>query len=108
MAQTTIEGVVKTKDCTAVANAQVTLSHLGSVDPAQKATADSQGRFAFSAVESGQYTLHTEAQGFFSSDYQLVLRPREPVSLRIVLAQKTPVEQSVRVTAKFQTIDPDR
>src|SRR5262249_22517589 len=64
--------------------------------------------FRFATVEGGQYVLHTEAQGFFTSEYQLVLRPREPVSLSIELAPKATVHESVEVRAQSQTIDPDK
>jgi TonB-dependent receptor-like protein/carboxypeptidase family protein len=108
MAQSTVEGVIKGSAGTPVAAAQVTLTHAGATEPAQKTAADAEGRFHFAAVEGGQYVVRTEAAGFFVSEYQLVLRPREPVSLTIELAPKATVRENVEVRAESQTIDPDK
>jgi hypothetical protein len=107
-AQSNVEGVIKTAAGAPVSGAQVFLTHAGASAPAQKAVADADGRFHFSAVDGGQYVLRTEASGFFTSEYQLVLRPREPVFLTIELAPKTAVRESVEVKAEFRTIDPDK
>ena len=108
LAQSSVEGVVKTAAGAPVSGAQVSLTHAGASTPAQKTVADAEGRFHFATVEGGQYVVRTEAPGFFTSDYQLVLRPREPVSLSIELAPKTAVQESVEVKAQSQTIDPDK
>ena len=108
LAQSTVDGVVKSAAGSPVASAQVALLHAGTSTPVQKAVSDAAGRFHFSTVEGGQYVLRTEAQGFFTSEYHLVLRPREPVSLSIELAPKTTVHESVDVRAQSQTIDPDK
>lgn len=108
MAQSSVEGVVKTSAGAPVPAAQVSLTHAGASTPAQKTVADAEGRFHFAAVDGGQYVLRTEASGFFISEYRLVLRPREPVSLTIELALQTAVRENVEVKAEFQTIDPDK
>jgi hypothetical protein len=105
-AQSSVEGVVKTSAGEPVATAQVSLIHEGASAPAQKTVADANGRFHFSAVNGGQYIVKTEAPGYFPREYELVLRPREPVSLSIELALKTTVSENVEVTAQYQTIDP--
>jgi len=108
MAQSSIEGVVRTSAGKPVPAAQVSLIHEGASAPAQKTVSDANGRFHFSAVNGGQYIVKTEAPGYFSREYELVLRPREPVSLSIELAAKTTVSENVEVTAQYQTIDPGK
>lgn len=107
-AQTSVEGVVKNSAGTPVAGAQVSLTHAGAAGPVQKATTDSVGKFRFAGVEGGAYSLKVEASGFYASDYQLVLRPREPVSLTVELTQKSAVQTSIEVRAEYRTIDPDK
>src|SRR5438309_5129528 len=94
VAQSSVEGVVRTSAGQPVSAAQVSLTHAGASAPAQKTVADANGRFHFSAVNGGQYVLKTEATGFFTREYELVLRPREPVSLSIELAPKTTVSEN--------------
>ena len=103
LAQSSVEGVVKTAAGAPVSPprfSHISLTHAGASAPAQKTVADAEGRFHFAVVEGGQYMVRTEASGFFTSDYQLVLRPREPVSLTIELAPKTTVQESVEVRAQ--------
>jgi TonB-dependent receptor-like protein/carboxypeptidase family protein len=109
-AQTSIEGVVKSSTGAPVAGAAVVLAHTGVTTPdqSQKTTTDAQGKFRFAAVDAGVYSLQTEASGFYASNYQFVLRPREPVSLTVELSQKTAVKTSVDVRAEYRTIDPDK
>ncbi|HEV7675568.1 MAG TPA: TonB-dependent receptor [Candidatus Angelobacter sp.] len=107
-AQSSVEGIVKTSAGAPVGGAEISIAHTGSSVAAQKTVTDAGGRFHFSAVDGGQYSLKTEAPGFFPREYQLVLRPREPVSLSIELAPKTTVRENVEVTAEYQTIDPGK
>jgi hypothetical protein len=108
LAQSSVEGQVRNSAGSPVSGAQVSISHTGVSAPARKALTDAEGRFHFAAVDAGQYTITTEAPGFFTSAYQLVLRPREPVSLAIQLSANTRVEETVEVRAEYQTIDPDK
>jgi TonB-dependent receptor-like protein/carboxypeptidase family protein len=108
LAQSSVEGVVKNASGSPVASAQVSLLHAGTTAVAQKAVSNAVGRFRFSNVEGGQYVVRTEAQGFFTSEYQLVLRPREPFSITIELAPRTTLHESVEVRAQSETIDPDK
>ncbi|HSM85093.1 MAG TPA: TonB-dependent receptor [Candidatus Limnocylindrales bacterium] len=107
-AQSSIEGIVKTQSGAPLQGAEVSLMHAGVSTPIMKATTDAQGKFRFPSVEGGEYTVSTEAAGRFPSRYQLVLRPREPVSLTIELAAKTSPEVEVEVRAHALTIDPDK
>ena len=88
LAQFSVEGHVKSASGSPIAGAQVSLTHAGIATPIQQTVTDAEGKFHFAAVEGGQYAVKTEASGFFTSSYQLVLRPREPVSLAIQLSQK--------------------
>ncbi|HZD95159.1 MAG TPA: carboxypeptidase regulatory-like domain-containing protein, partial [Candidatus Sulfotelmatobacter sp.] len=108
LAQSSVEGQVKNASGSPVSGAQVSFTRTGATTAAQKVATDAEGRFHFAAVEGGQYTVSTEATGFFTSSYQLVLRPREPVSLAIQLTPKTAIEQNVEVKAEYQTIDPGK
>src|SRR5215467_933190 len=108
LAQSSVEGVVRSAAGAAVSGAQVLLTYSGASTPAQKATTDAEGRFHFTSVEGGQYVVRTEASGFFTSEYRMVLRPREPVSLSIELAPRIAARESVEVTGSAQTIDPDK
>src|SRR4051812_4616642 len=108
LAQSSVEGQVKNASGSPLSGAQVSLTRTGATTAAQKVATDAEGRFHFAAVEGGQYTVSTGATGFFTSSYQLVLRPREPVSLAIQLTPKTAIEQNVEVKAEYQTIDPGK
>ncbi len=108
VAQSSVEGVVRNTAGAPVPAAHVSLTHAGNSAPAQTAVADSDGRFHFPAVNGGQYVIKTEAQGFFSRDYQMVLASRETVSVTIELAPRTTVRENVEVTSQYQTIDPGK
>lgn len=107
-AQSSVEGVVRSHSGDSVAGAQVSLTLAGLASPAQQTTSDAQGHFHFSSVEGGQYVIETSAAGFYSSRYEFVLRPREPVSIAIELSEKTNATVQVDVRAQARTIDPDK
>ena len=106
LAQSSVEGQVKSASGSPIVGARISLTHAGITTPIQQTVTDAEGRFHFAAVEGGQYAVKTEASGFFTSSYQLVLRPREPVSLAIQLSTRTAVQESIEVRAESQTIDP--
>src|SRR5690242_14228865 len=106
LAQTNVDGQVKNAAGSPVAGAQVSLAHAGMATAVQTAATDQEGKFHFTAVEGGQYVIKTEAPGFFPSNYELVLRPREPVSLAIQLSSRSAVKESIEVRAESPTIDP--
>jgi carboxypeptidase family protein/TonB-dependent receptor-like protein len=108
LAQSTVEGQVKNPAGSPVSGAQVSINHTGDATPAQKTTTDAEGKFHFAGVEAGEYKITTEAAGFFTSSYEFVLRPREPVVLAIQLSPRTTVEQTVEVRAEYQTVDADK
>lgn len=108
LAQSSLEGLVRDSKGIAIAGARVSLTRPDGAVPVQQTITDAEGRFQFATVDSGEYTLRTEAPGQYPSDYHLVLRPREPVSLTIELAPKTSARTEIEVRAQAQTLDPDR
>jgi hypothetical protein len=108
LAQSSVEGQVKSATGSPVPGAQVSCSRPDAAAPIQKAVTDAEGRFRFTAMEGGQYIVNTEAAGFFTNNYHLVLPPREPVSLTIQLTPRTAVEETVEVRGESPTIDPNK
>jgi len=105
--QTAIEGKVHDSSGRAVAKASVSLQHQDG-GTALATVSDSDGRFRFSGVEGGAYTLGVEAAGYFEATYEFVLRPRQPISLNVDLQEKQTVRQSVEVQSNYLTVDPEK
>src|SRR5438552_16189301 len=79
-AQTAIEGFIRDNAGSVVPGASIALKRAeGSI--VQQTTSDAIGKFRLAAVEAGAYTLKTEAPGFYVSNYDFVLRARQPLSL---------------------------
>src|SRR5712692_2666115 len=89
-AQTAVEGTVHDAAGRPVANASVSLQHQDGRTALTTASA-SDGKFRFSGVEGGAYTLGVEAAGYFKAAYEFVLRPRQPISLNVDLREKQTV-----------------
>src|SRR5882762_1407681 len=105
--QTAIEGTVHDAAGRVVAKASVSLQHKDG-GTALTTVLDTDGRFRFSGVESGAYTLQVEAAGYFEATYEFVLRPRQPISLNVDLQEKQTVRQSVEVQSNYLTVDPEK
>ena len=105
--QTAIEGTVHDSSGRAVAKASVSLQHQDG-GTALTTVSDSDGKFRFSGVEGGAYTLGVEAAGYFEATYEFVLRPRQPISLNVDLQEKQTVQQSVEVQSNYLTVDPEK
>src|SRR5467141_102201 len=105
--QTAIEGTVHDAAGRVVAKASVSLQHKDG-GTALTTVLDTDGRFRFSGVESGAYTLQVEAAGYFEATNEFVLRPRQPISLNIELQKEETVRQSVEVSARYLTVDPEK
>ena len=105
--QTAIEGTVHDSSGRAVAKASVSLQHQDG-GTALTTVSDSDGKFRFSGVEGGGYTLGVEAAGYFEATYEFVLRPRQPISLNVDLQEKQTVQQSVEVQSNYLTVDPEK
>jgi hypothetical protein len=105
-AQTAIEGSLRDRAGESVPDARITLQ------PADgnklQATTDYAGRFHFSALDAGAYTLQAEAAGFYVSTYNFVLRPRQPLSFTIELQPKASAQQMVEVNVHSLMIDPEK
>src|SRR6266550_4471230 len=105
--QTAIEGAVHDSSGRAVAKASVSLQHQDG-GTALTTVSDSNGKFRFSGVEGGAYTLGVEAAGYFEATYEFVLRARQPISLNVDLQEKQTVQQSVEVQSNYLTVDPEK
>src|SRR2546429_8941836 len=106
-AQTIVEGMVHDNSGSAVANASIFLGHPDVVAVLTTIT-DADGKFRISAVEAGAYRLRVQATGYYVSTYDFVLRSRQPVSLSIELQKEETVRQSVEVSARYLTVDPEK
>jgi len=74
----------------------------------QKANSDAEGKFHFSALPAGAYSLVAQPVGFFPIRFEFVLRARQPLSLTLEAQRKENVAQSVEVKAGYLTIDPEK
>src|SRR5438093_11065212 len=106
-AQTIVEGTVHDNSGSAVANASISLGHPDATAVLTTIT-DTDGKFRISAVEAGAYRLSVQAMGYYPSTYDFVLRSRQPVSLNIGLQKEETVRQSVEVSARYLTVDPEK
>jgi hypothetical protein len=106
-AQTSIEGLVVSSKGDAIPGAHVTLRRAEGSVTVSVAT-DPRGRFVFQAVEAGDYRLTAEHDGFFAATYEVVLRPRQPLSVSLELTPRTSVQQTVEVQAGYLTVDPQK
>ncbi len=106
-AQTILEGTVHDKAGAAIAGATVELRRdNGSQVAAEMSAAD--GHFRFSAVEAGEYRVEASAPHFYSSAYEFVLRPRQPLAIDLQLERKESVSQRVEVKEHYLTVDPEK
>jgi hypothetical protein len=107
LAQTTVEGTVHDASGLPIANASISLQHQDAAK-LKAATSDSRGKFRFSALEAGPYSLQVQADNYFPLNYEFILRPRQPLSLNLDLQKKETVQESVEVHAGYLTIDPEK
>ncbi len=95
-AQTSIEGSLRDRAGKSVPDARVTLQP--EEGKTVRAITDSAGSFHFSALDAGRYTLQAQADGFYASIFDFVLRPRQPLSFTIELQPKESTKQTVEVS----------
>ncbi len=106
-AQAVVEGNVR--DSKGQPLASVTVSVERSENKVtQQTTTDADGKFRFTRLDAGDYSLKTEAPGFYPSTYQFVLRSRQPVTLTVELNRKPTVQETVQVHSEYQSIDPEK
>jgi hypothetical protein len=106
-AQSSIEGTITSVAGAALPHAQVSLKRVDGAQP-RIAVTDASGRFVLSGLEAGDYELRAEQEDFHTVSYQFTLRARQPISLSLQLAPKTPVQQTVEVRAGYLTVDREK
>ena len=92
-----LHGQIVSADRSALPAAAVSLKPASGSDTAQTVT-DTDGRFTFSAVRAGQYTVTVTSSGFQTRSVTLVLEPREVRALTLVL-DVAPIDVKVDVAA---------
>lgn len=92
-------GVISQANNAPVAGAQVTLrSHLLPGGGVTVETGDS-GEFRFPVLEPGEYRLEVKAEGYFSVEQVIALRPRQPLVLTVVLVPRRAAGERAEVRA---------
>jgi outer membrane receptor for ferrienterochelin and colicins len=74
----------------------------------EKSTTDIDGKFYFSALPTGAYSLEAQPAGFFPIRYEFVLRARQPLSITLEAQRKQSLSQSAEVKARYLTVDPEK
>lgn len=96
-----IEGVVRTSDGQGVAGASLTLRAAEVSGEAQtserRATSTQDGKFSFTDVGAGKYTVRAEASGFQPATREIMVNENVSTELRITL-QILPVNETVVVS----------
>jgi len=104
--QTVVRGTVRDDGGRLLRVARLSLKHAdGQISERQS---DGRGNFEFVASGSGSYALRAEAPGFYPTEYEFVLRPRESVTLAIELHPVKSVRESVAVHARSLIVDPGK
>ncbi len=88
-----------------VGSAEVTLAGSG-MEGNSRVISGPSGRFRFPILDPGNYELTAEATGYFPEKYNLVLKPRQPLSLTVELASRRTAVQHAEVHATYADIDP--
>jgi len=105
--QTAIEGAVHDAAGRLVAKASVSLQHKDG-GTALTTVSDSDGRFRFSGVEGGAYTLGVEAAGYFKATYELCCARASRFLSTWICKKKQTVRESVEVQSNYLTVDPEK
>jgi hypothetical protein len=105
-AQSSIEGRVADIKGSSAVFAQVELRSGDATITIAKT--DAEGRFRFPVVQPGEYRLRATATGFFDNETQLLLRPRQALSLQIAMQARSTVSARVDVQASFADLDPQQ
>ncbi|MEQ1354199.1 MAG: TonB-dependent receptor [Candidatus Acidiferrum sp.] len=106
-AQGIVDGTVRDGHGAVVPNGSVSLEREEGKTTLSAKT-DAEGKFRFTALEAGEYTLKVDADGYYPSSVQFVLRARQPLSLNVDVDRKETVRERVEVRAKYLTIDPEK
>src|SRR5947207_385387 len=85
-AQSVVDGHVLDTANRPIGNVVVQIERNGNI---RHAVSDAEGRFRFAGIDAGEYELRAEAQGYFSAESELVVHPRQPVSVTIEMSPRT-------------------
>jgi TonB dependent receptor/Carboxypeptidase regulatory-like domain len=99
--QSTLDVRITDRNGDPVPSAAVTLKHSGAETHGSRS---GPGEFRFLALPSGEYEISATADGYFSSESEVVVKPRQPVSVQIELAQRTAAKESVEVESADITL----
>jgi hypothetical protein len=69
---------------------------------------DGSGSFRFAALAPGDYQLYVVAAGFFDGCFDLSLKPRQALSLHILLQPRTQLASEVNVKAGVAPLDAEQ
>ncbi|PYV60882.1 MAG: hypothetical protein DMG95_13575, partial [Acidobacteria bacterium] len=103
-AQTIVQGTVRDRIGSPVADATVELTRSSS-SPVASWTTGADGRFLFKSIEPGEYRIRAVRPSFYPAFYEFVLRQREPVELEIVFQKEQSASEKVEVRVQHLTID---
>lgn len=100
-----IHGVVVDREGTVCEGAHITLAQAASVPPpARSATSDASGRFEFSGLPPGAFTLIISAKGFATQVVTGVLHSGESYNAPQIAMLVTAAQSEVRVSASQEEI----
>jgi hypothetical protein len=85
----------------AVPNAAITLSH-GEIE--KHGTTNGNGEYRFVGVVPGEYEIKAIANGFFEAEAEIVVRPRQPLSVQVEIYPRSKVKESVEVHSADVTV----
>ena len=99
-AQGIIEGTVRESHGASVPNSTVALQREEG-KTIFSAKTDAEGKFRFTALEAGEYTLKVDADGYYPSSVQFVLRARQPLSLSVDVDEERNSPRAGRSTGEI-------
>src|SRR5713226_6989412 len=94
LAQSTLDVHVTGREGLPLPDAAVTLKR-GAIE--KHGVTRSDGSFQFLGLAAGEYELVTAADGYFTAEAEIAVRPRQPLSIHIEMAVREKLAQSVEV-----------
>lgn len=96
--------VTRATDHAPVANVKVRLVRPGTTFSLSGVT-DQYGVVRIPALEAGEYQLKATAEGFFPLNYQIVLRPRQALTLAVELTAREKVQEQIDVLTSVEELN---